>query len=169
MKTIRHNTFETNSSSTHAYTLNVPKKADFKPLFEEGIKSIDIQRYSTGVTSWQSRLGLLSHYLVLTDRQKFLKNLIETVEHFIDKSINFIDRSYSVVYPIQSQLAEGDDYAETLLEYLKDEFYSMTNEYGHGSAKAFKDTLEEITSTIGLSLAFIFSNSAYETETWYNS
>ena len=156
MKTIRYNTFETNSSSTHAYTLNIPVKPSYKPIVESN--KIDINVNHNDCENWAGRIGLLAHYLILSNCESQLKDLTAVIEEFAGFTVTFLNPEPDAVKSIIDE--------DLLSDYISDNFYEYTNDYGHGSVESFMETLDKILSTAGNTIAFIFSENSYNTETY---
>ena len=88
MKTIRQNTFETNSSSTHAFTIQIDKCGngpEFKPITDVDSIQINVTNYYSSVDNWRDRLSLVIAYCKY--KNYGITNIIEKVEEFLGKKL----------------------------------------------------------------------------------
>ena len=90
MFTIRHNVFETNSSSEHALKVNrdVPrKKEDFPLLNDQGILELEATRY------WESGVSVSS----IRDIMEYICLLCYSVEDNFDSAFAHIKKAYEEI------------------------------------------------------------------------
>jgi len=184
MKTIRHNTFETNSSSTHALSISMNNitKPTFKPISED---TVEIGIYSYGYETWKDRLSMLITYCIVRDKISKINDILELVSGFVgfpvktvfkleDIYINTTDDSYNrKMYQIEKdgkffRLYEWTD------EMIDDDDFDQFSEffgnsgYGEDSAKDLVDKLENIISNQEKLLAFVFSENPISSEEYYD-
>lgn len=86
---IRSSCFETNSSSTHAYTVYTGGnlKANFKPIITEA--PIVVPSGLSSCDTWQSKLASLVGYLVLQKREDEIDNIQDIFFRFSGKEPTF--------------------------------------------------------------------------------
>lgn len=175
MKTIRTNCFETNSSSTHAYSVSAPSDLSIKPMqtfvTEDGVVKVNL---STGEPS-DSMLGKLSFLLSVAyyiGNQTAFDRVVKVAEDFakikldvqgrIVKDGKYVWDTITTVLPVEEDEDERND-------ALNDTFYSWTNEYGHDGVDSFIEEVEKIWASEQSILVFVFSNlSPFHTESYYS-
>ncbi len=148
MKTIRHNTYETNSSSTHAYSvqdLNRKNRPDLNIIpGDDGFIRVGFTEMTESTP--QNKI-VVSASVRLNNKWEKVDNLREVT----NPKFNF-------------DTEEEDDW-----ETLNDEWYSFTNEYGHGSINEFCGVMNEIGRTEENLKIFIFSsNQGVHVESYYD-
>lgn len=186
MKTIRANCFETNSSSTHSYTVNAPSDLSLKPsqtfVTEDGIVRVTI---NAGEPS-ESLLGKLSFLLTATyfiGDQPGFDRVVSVAEEFAKVKLEITRKEWKdgkwVEGPVTKVMDYGDavvtdedfddDSVHPAAETIRDEFCSWVNECGHETADDFINEVSEIVESEQAILVFIFSNVLpFGTETYYN-
>jgi hypothetical protein len=189
MKTIRTNCFETNSSSTHSYTVNAPSDLSLKPaqtfVTEDGIVRVKV---NAGEPS-DSLLGKLSFLLSATyfiGDQAAFDRVVKVAEEFAKVKLEISNREWVngkwVEGPVTKVLdhgtpaarEEGDDDDDDGSEHpaaetIRDEYCSWVNEAGHENADEFINEVSEIVQSEQAILVFVFSDShPFRTETYYN-
>jgi len=161
-KTVRMGQFESNSSSTSAYSVYLPKKTDipeFKPYIKSDKLEIPYRPYSD-TQSWIDRVQFLTGFLSITGRVNEIPTFMEKISKFAEISITMIN--------VKDDSFKGESSYEDLNEYLDDSYYSFCNEYGHDSVEDFKDTMNTLLADDDLVLAFVFSSNFISEQSWYN-
>lgn len=168
MKTIRTNCFETNSSSTHSFTIH--KANDISKLipsqtFIPGPNG-DIDIMMAGApdgddSSIKNKLRFLLYYTVVIGNVEKHKQIIDVVETFTNAKLNILTREYdralnaSVVVPmVVKPIKDGEGFNAA----LEDEFCSWVGEYGNGSVDDFKECANSWIESSDSIKAFIFSD-----------
>lgn len=161
MKTIRQNTFETNSSSTHAYTINVMAndKPTFKPLIY--VDKYTVTNSYDESDSWNGRATLCIRYGYITTGQPTVNNILEWLAEFLGVPVTLDER----VLKSSKECGAPVDDDEALHDYMRDEFYSWCRD---GGTEDFISDMNKITSDKNLFLSFVFSESSVSTETYYD-
>lgn len=194
MKTIRTNCFETNSSSTHSFTLCIPSKDKKRPTQtvlpnEEGIIQVPISSCEGegGVLSKIALLLSIAYYIgdqegfdrvkkVVTDFTKLPVKAVLTERDYSTKPVTITTSEVTKVkqYAEAAVVEDSDEYdddeeSSEMLDFISDDFCYWTGEYGHGSAKAFVEDSQEILNDEDRIMTFIFTNhQAYGTESHYD-
>ena len=172
MKTIRQNTFETNSSSTHAYSVNrlvKTNRADTNIIPDEA-GEVKIHLTDDTGSSPQSKLTLLLFYAYTVGDQEMFDRIVRVVENFsgarVVASIKaWSGKEWKQTCPVVTVSADGSRTGDK----MSDTFYSWTNESGHGSTEDFVSTMDEIGADDDTIKVFIFSSRQnISTETYYD-
>jgi hypothetical protein len=169
MKTVRYNTYETNSSSTHAYTV---RKVDHKNRPDLNIIPDDDGFIRVGFSEMsestpQDKIGHILKYANSVGDQEMFDRVRKTVEEFTGAKLLISTRIWKdgkyetvedmrVVSNPKFNFNDEDEDEDT--ESLTDEWYSYTNEYGHGSIGEFCEVMNEIGRTEKNLKIFIFSS-----------
>lgn len=157
---VRQSTWETNSSSTHAYTLYFPERVsvEFKPI-PDGNPIFVSSGWYTG-TSWRSKAGYVAAYLYIKDRLDDIRKLEELLTNFCGGEVKF-DLTKLVEYV--------DKYPKD--KNVEDMFDSFTlrnyDQYG-SSPENLEKTFERILATNDNTLAFICSSQGIEINEYYD-
>lgn len=172
MKTIRQNTFETNSSSTHAYSvnrLNKANRADTNIIPDEN-GEVKVNLSDDSGSSPQSKLSLLLFYAYTVGDQEMFDRIVRVVENFSGARVAAVvnkwsGKSWQKNCPVTTVLADGSRTDDA----MEDTFCSWTNESGHGSTEDFVSTMDEIGADDDTIKVFIFSSRQnINTETYYD-
>lgn len=156
---IRTSTFETNSSSTHAYTVWTGKqgKATFRPIITETIK-VEPVWYATD--DWKTKLSALVAYLYIQNRKDEIANIQDIFLRFTGTEPSF---DFSKV-----QESLDDPKYPFELEWLFEEFSpNYDGNYGN-EPKELIEFLDRILLTEEDILAFVCSNGWIETNEYYD-
>jgi len=190
MKTIRTNCFETNSSSTHSYTVSAPSDLSLKPaqtfVTEDGIVRVKI---NAGEPS-DSLLGKLSFLLSATyfiGDQVGFDRVVKVAEEFAKVKLEITSRVWTngewVEGPVTKVEDHGaapaerdeddedydDESSHPAAETIRDEYCSWVNEAGHENADDFINEVLEIVQSEQAILVFVFSDiHPFGTEIYYN-
>jgi hypothetical protein len=179
MKTIRHNTYETNSSSTHAYSvqdLNLKNRPDLNIIpGDDGFIRVGFTEMTESTP--QNKIGHILNYANSVGDQELFDRVRKVVEEFtgakllVSASVRLnnkwerVDDLREVANPKFNFDTEEEDDWET----LNDQWYSFANEYGHGSINEFCGVMNEIGRTEENLKIFIFSsNQGVHVESYYN-
>lgn len=177
MKTVRYSTFETNSSSTHAFTVNpvdLANKPDLNIIPDEnGCIVLGLCGAESGVP--QEKIGHLLKYANSIGDQDAFDRVRKVVEEFTGAQLIVKTKQWSgskmVSYEdLRVVTNEKIDFEEEEdIDNLIDEWYSYTHAYGHGGVSEFCSVMNEICSTEENIRIFIFSSkqSVYS-ETYYD-
>ena len=188
MKTVRQHTFETNSSSTHAYsvdTLNESNRIDLNIIPDENGEIVLFPSTMDESNTPQSKISHMLAYARAIKDQELFERIVETVnEHtggkLVVKDRVWRDKNYhhDIIEKIEGpklDLAailaadEDDDAFEDDRECLRDTFYSYTCEYGHGSLEDFVEVHEAIASSKAtLGIFFFSSKQGVNVASYYN-
>jgi hypothetical protein len=178
MKTVRYNTYETNSSSTHAYTVqsvNTKNRPDLNIIpDEDGFIRVGFTEATDAVP--QDKIGHILNYANSIGDQEMFDRVRRVVEEFtgaklLVKTTMYVNKQWETVEdvcvvtnPKFDFNSEDEDW-----ETLKDQWYSYTCEYGHGSIHEFCDVMNEIGRTDKNLKIFIFSSKqGVGIESYYN-
>ena len=177
MQTVRYNTYETNSSSTHAYTvdsLNRSNRPDLNIIpDDDGFIRIGFTEMTESTP--QDKIGHILNYANSIGDQEMFDRIRKTVEEFTSAKLLISthiwkDRKYETVEDMREVFKPKLDLEdEDALESLNDEWYSFANEYGHGGINEFCGVMNEIGRTEENLKIFIFSsNQGVHVESYYN-
>lgn len=175
MKTIRQHTFETNSSSTHAFTVNSIKdcKPDTTFYSEDGTYNISLS-YSNGENNPKDKAGFLLHFAKVYGSEDMYDNILRVVGDFSKLNIVATRRYWDNDQRTYVTTEEKPEFVKydsdkNLYESIGDAFYEFTCEYGHGSAKKFIDDMLNIVKSDENIIKFVFSSKqGFEIESYYN-
>lgn len=183
MKTIRYNTFETNSSSTHAYSIsavNLKNRVDLNIIPDEnGEIRLRLDTMDEDITP-QAKISHMLHYANTTGNQEMFDRIVQTVEDHTGGKLyieaRVWDKGEWVKYPLTTisnprMVFESDDAdaVEANREKISDTFYSFASEYGHGCVQEFIDDMEDIGSSVEkLKIFFFSSKQGVNIEIYYN-
>lgn len=178
MKTVRYNTYETNSSSTHAYTVNAVNKNNRPDLNiiprEDGCIYVSFTEASEAVP--QEKIGHLLKYANHIGDQEMFDRVRKVVEEFTGATLKVSGSAY-----VDGKWVKNEDWRvvskpkfdfndeDADWESISDEWYSYTCEYGHDGAEDFCNVMNEIGRTEENIKIFIFSsNQGFHVESYYN-
>lgn len=178
MKTVRYNTFETNSSSTHAYcisSIDTSNRVDLNIIpSDDGIINLRLASMD-GNTTPQSKISHMLLYANTIGNQEMFDRIFSVVENHTgaklivscklwvkDKWVSISDLK-EVTNPHMHHDIDG------CKESVGDIFYSFANEYGHGSVDQFIEDMNDILSSEeNLKKFFFSSDQGVSIETYYN-
>lgn len=159
MKTIRENTFETNSSSTHAYSVSVPAGgAGYKPIVSGPVNLKQGNYWYGDGQSWSSRIQLMYQYLGVTGRLGEFDAISEAISTFIGQPL---------VVESENKFADIGDYAD-LKEYVRDEFYKFCNEDYSDGVEGFISSMNAIVGDVNKAVAFAFTEGIVDQHEYYD-
>lgn len=178
MKTVRYNTYETNSSSTHAYTVSRVNKNNRPDLNiiprEDGCIYVGFDQATEAVP--QEKIGHLLKYANDIGDQEMFDRVRKVVEEFTGATLKVSGAAY-----VDGKWVKNEDFRKVTnpkfdfddedadWDGLTDNWYSYTCEYGHGSVEEFCDVMNEIARTEENLKIFIFSsNQGVHVESYYN-
>jgi hypothetical protein len=179
MKTIRYTTYETNSSSTHAYTvhsLNMKNRPNLNIIpSEDGFIRVGFTEMTQSTP--QDKIGHILNYANSIGDQELFDRVRKVVEEFTGAKLLvstrvYVDKKWEKVEDLRTVTNpkfdfESDD--EDKWETFDDNWYSYVNEYGHGSSENFCSVMNEIGRTEESLKIFIFSShQGVHVETYYN-
>lgn len=177
MKTIRTNCFETNSSSTHSFTIH---KADgvatLKPIQtfipdENGLINVSLGSVDGDYSSMMNKLQFLLYYTFISgDNEKF-QNVIKVVESFTKAKLKILKYSYDYKTKVgtNTEITNAESTNKDLDEIIEDEFCQWIGDYGNESVEDFKECADSWLENDQSILVFIFSGvSPFSSETYYN-
>lgn len=177
MKTTRTNCFETNSSSTHSFTVNAPYRLDLKPsaTFLPG-ESGKIEVQILGSVDFESclydKLNFVLAFAYLTGDKEGYDRVIRVVESFTNLPVDVTARKYEAGAGYKTyQVTEVPVYEteEAMHEAVEDTFYSYVRDYGHGSVENFLEEGRKVIASDQSVLVFIFTNHrGFSRETHYD-
>lgn len=179
MKTIRSNCFETNSSSTHSFTVNtvnLQNKPDvtFIPDTNNEIH-IDISRGDSADSATpQDKSAFLLLFADTISDQKLYDRIINIIETFTKAKVipsftKWVGGKNVTVSPYLTIEPSEDAEEDEVNENLADTFGYYVGEYGHGSSEEFKEDILKIVSTDESIKVFIFSSKqGVSTESHYD-
>lgn len=184
MKTIRYNTFETNSSSTHAYSVssvNLKNRVDLNIIPDEnGEIRLRLTTMDEDITP-QAKISHMLLYANTTGNQEMFDRIVQTVEDhtggklYVEARVwnkdKWVDVSPLTTVSNPRMIFESDDdeTVEANHEEISDTFYSFASEYGHGCVEEFIDDMEDIgSSTEKLKIFFFSSKQGVHIESYYN-
>jgi len=175
MKTIRTNCFETNSSSTHSFTVSAPTNLAIQPSQtflpnSDGVIAIQLGR-DDPENSLRGKLKFLLTIAHDLGDQVAFDRVISVVQEFtkipVKVSMNQWDGKAWQVNPVTAVKAykEGEDMTES----IEDEYYAWTREYGHGSVGDFVAEAQKCLKDEQTILTFIFTGfSPFDSEAHYD-
>jgi hypothetical protein len=148
MKTtqIRQNCFETNSSSTHAFTLYVPSNVEisYKPYSETGKIIIPLGNIG-GDDTFMDKMIMLGRYLQIQKKFDDLHVIEKVVSEF-----SGIDVKYDTEYFSPTLRYNGEEYSDED-HAIEDQFYTFLSGdrygYGNGSVSNIREILDGILSS----------------------
>lgn len=174
MKTIRHATFETNSSSTHAYTIHTSsgRKPDMTPIIETD--EIEIQLHSSEPNGWTSKVGFLLEYAKEINDAAAFKRIIDAVEKFADVKVKAWESVYDktvknyIKAVITPKTIDGDVLSdEGIEEMINDGDYSCWNnsDYSDNFAENMRSNISSEENIV----AYCFNSAvSYDTHEYYD-
>lgn len=170
MKTIRHNTFETNSSSTHAYTVSVPaKNEDAASTFipKDGKLEFCISAGVDGENNLFNRVNFLLNFADVTQNEEAFKMVVETIEEFCNCKVNVTHRVYKNqewVTLNDYKIIRAEDH--DVHDAVSDTFYSFLYD---SDAETFIEENNKIFEDKEKIKTFIFGRSdRFNTESYYD-
>jgi len=177
MQTVRYNTYETNSSSTHAYTvdsLNRNNRPDLNIIpDDDGFIRIGFTEMTESTP--QDKIGHILNYANSIGDQEMFDRIRKTVEEFTSAKLLISarvwkDRKYETVEDMREVSNPKLDLEdEDSLESLRDEWYSFACEYSHGGIAEFCEVMNEICRSEENLKIFIFSSKqGVGIESYYN-
>jgi hypothetical protein len=177
MQTVRYNTYETNSSSTHAYTvnsLNCSNRPDLNIIpDDDGFIRIGFTEMTESTP--QDKIGHILNYANSIGDQEMFDRIRKTVEEFTSAKLLISarvwkDRKYETVEDMREVSNPKLDLEdEDSLESLRDEWYSFACEYSHGGIAEFCEVMNEICRSEENLKIFIFSSKqGVGIESYYN-
>ena len=158
MKTIRQNTFETNSSSTHALSLYSSKLGNRDVTF---IASDDPVVVNVG--------GWLPFIIndSITEKIKFVVSYLFNTNQ-TDKLQEFQD-AFNAFSPRKLEIVFNAKYEPCGVDSLDDYFSIFTCEYGHDGVEDFKVYADAIVKNADTMLDFVFTSAnGWESESYYD-
>lgn len=179
MKTIRYSTYETNSSSTHAYTVQsvcAKNRPDLNIIpDDDGFIRVGFTEATEAVP--QEKIGHLMKYADSIGDQEMFDRVRKVVEEFTGAVLKVRGGSY-----IKNKWVQTDDFRvvsnpkfdfdteeDEDWERLSEEWYSYTCEYGHGSIREFCEVMNEIGNSEENLKIFIFSSKqGVDVESYYD-
>lgn len=177
MKTIRYNTYETNSSSTHAYTVNRLNRSNRPDLniIPDDRGFIRLRLGEMTCATPQDKISHVLKYANSIGDQDMFDRIRKTVEEFtggklLINSMVWKNNNYEEVElrEVDNPKFDFDD-EDSDFDLLDDEWYSYSSEYGHGSIREFCDVMTEICSSEENLKIFIFSSKqGVEIESYYD-
>lgn len=179
MKTIRQNTFETNSSSTHAYTLQTVKldnKPDLNFLPDsDGIVKLSI-RDADASNDPRSKASLLLSFLAVCGLGELYHKALNTISEFSGYTVQVSDYRYNqdsgkwdvcdvvIEEPYSPDEEEDDEWDNPIAENFGDYLY----EYGD-TVSSFYDKMKEIAEDPEKTKIFVFcSKQGFSIDTYYS-
>jgi hypothetical protein len=179
MKTVRYNTYETNSSSTHAYTVhgvNLKNTPDLNIIpSDDGFIHVGFTEI-TGSTP-QDKIGHILNYANSIGDQELFDRVRKVVKKFTGADLiirasgwlNGKREMFDNLSEVTNPKFDFDSDDESAWESLSDTWYSYSNEYGHGSIKSFCAVMNEIGRSEENLKIFIFSSKqGVHVESYYN-
>lgn len=175
MKTLRTNCFETNSSSTHAYSLNTLRDDSVKLtqtfITEDGIINATVTDLYTANNSLQGKLDFLVSAAFHLGNQPALDRIRKTVEDFTKaKLVIKKAKSYSseTIDDVQYVMSYADEDPEALDDILSDTLGKFSYE-DYCDIETFRREFAIYTKSENTIKAFLFSNfSPIEEHTYYD-
>lgn len=149
-KQIRQNVYETNSSSTCAYTLSFysSKQPNHKPIISGPIK---VGNWANTYEDWTTKLQMLAGYLTITKQP--LDFLISTVEKFSGDKLEFV---------IDDKLKDS-----SLEDYFDSFSYRHDYDYGN-TVEDIESIMTEVLSSEENILKFLFVNGQIDVNEYYD-
>lgn len=175
MKTIRHNCFETNSSSTHAYTIFAPPKvlAPTAKLIpgQDGTITIDITDFE-GENTITDRIAFILSYAYYTNDKPLFNQVVACVNSFCECKLLVTTRIWNPHSKKYDSLVVNEENLLGLCDKdkLRDEFYSfLKTEYEERDFEYIEYEIKRIRSSNEMLKTFIFSNhTAFTKEEFYD-
>lgn len=182
MKTIRSNCFETNSSSTHALTIEFPsvfRDVEMKFIIDQ---EFDLQE-SDFTNSSYDKANFFLAYAYVTNNKNLFETVVNLIEQFCGIKVTCYINKWNSVEKTRDKVVitseSFDDLSETitsqsdekLIEELEEEdtFCYMLGEYGHDNVLDILEIVEPITKDEDKLLKIIFSNqSIFEEHSYYD-
>lgn len=146
-KQVRQGVFESNSSSTNAFTLSfdIRRIPDMKPIIRGPIW---VYPGASTSDSWAEKLGLLAGYMRITNKD--LNDLVNVVKDFCGDTVEFNFEKFN-------EYNDGKYGPITISDYFEDfSEQGCDGEYGN-SEEDIIDQMEDILSTPEKTLSFLFS------------
>jgi len=191
MKTIRHNTFETNSSSTHAYSVssvNASNRVDLNIIPDENGQIVLGMAAMDDDANPQSKISHMLKYADVSGNQELYDRITKVVEDHVGGKLfvqarvfengKWVDKSphtlvskprHTVISDDDEDSDNEDEDEDAFSEMISDEFYGFTCEYGHGSVREFVKDMEAIAATDESLKTFFFSSKqGVSIESYYN-
>ena len=164
MKTIRQNTFETNSSSTHAisFSSTLSHPPEFIPV-NNGPVIINVEIKDT--ETWKNKVAMLGFitefYKESPINTKELENILSSYTGFSMTFNSDLKKEKRERYIKGYKLSEQEWFSDNLSGYF-------TGEYGFGSDESFLETLCEILKDEEKIKRFCFSENLYVIGSYYD-
>lgn len=164
MKTIRTNCFETNSSSTHSFTVSAPTNLSLKPTQtfladDDGIISVHLEA-GDGDNSLKGKLTFLLATAYHMGNQAAYDRVVKVVEDFTKLTVKATVKAWTgevwETNEVTSVLSHDNE--EAMSEHIEDQYYSWVRDYGHGSVEDFIDKVNKSVESEQAILVFIFTN-----------
>lgn len=162
---IRQNCWETNSSSTHAITLNVKCASTLttKPYSQDGIPIVIEKGWEDySQENWEAKMHFLGEYLAYTNRKSELKRVEKIISDFAGFPITYGENFYELV-PVAhptDDLGDNEEYDNPYNDQLMTKFgyFCDNNGYGYESSEDFVMDVEKILVTDFMILSFLCSD-----------
>ena len=176
---IRQNCWETNSSSTHAVTLNVLEVEPTMKPYSKNNKTIVIEKTSWedySLENWKTKMHFLGEYLGFLNRKSEFSRIEKLISDFAGFEIVYGSLFYDIV-PItlenENELKTEKDYS-VIDEEDDDDYSVLMREFSYFSRgyesceEFFQEDVEKILSSDDMILSFICSDGWFEIETYYD-
>jgi len=129
-KQVRQGTYETNSSSTHAYTINTYRKsvkAEYKPIVDGPIV---ISPDAGEGDHWTTRVSWLVGYLYLSNRKDEVGIVAKSLSDFVGESVGF---------SMDKFIEHVEKYDTTVEDY-----FEIFNDEGEHGERGYGNNLKEL-------------------------
>lgn len=165
MKTIRKHVWETNSSSTNAYTVNKLRKEaklDTTFLVEDG--KIELSSRDDGAdNNPRDKAAFILGYTVATGRKDNFDKVLGVISEMTGADVSYKTWKYnqsSKEYEYTDPEFPVFEDQESLVDAISDEYYEYVGsyDYGHPDAEDFMKTIDEFLETEDGIKQFIFSS-----------
>jgi len=167
MKTIRQSIFESNSSSTHAFSVNIinPNNKPDCTFIPDENNEIHIKlENGPGASNAtpQDKSSLLLLYAGKTGNQDLFNRVITIIEDFTKakvvtsySSYDYSSKSHVTISPYIVVVTNKED---NFNNDVGDTFYDFCSDLGHGSEQEFNSVMNEVIKSDESIRTFIFSS-----------